>query len=160
MRRREGRVAAGEGVAGPGGRAGDSWAPCAAPPTRWLVATARPRRSGPASALGVEGGCGRAARPGVCVCAGVSARSSFPAFLRSRDNVVPPRAASVACDRRLALPAPSLSLLGFGSFWTWPLGEGGKSPQSVVSGAGGREAVQNMEVRLGLPLPKIDRRLW
>lgn len=65
-----------------------------APPARGLLAAAQPVRSVPAAALGVEGRCGPAARSGVCVCASVSARPPFPAFLRSRDNVVPPRAGS------------------------------------------------------------------
>lgn len=90
LRRLKGRVAAGEGVAGLG----------------WRVTVGRhaPRRR-PAGRSASAFGAGRGAGGGrrvrargaarVCVCAArVCARPPFPAFLCSRDNVVPPRAGS------------------------------------------------------------------
>lgn len=83
-------MAAGEGVAGLGGRVTvGRHAPRRRTARGRSACTFRARRGAGGRRRVRAGGAAR-----VCVCASVSARPPFPAFLRSRDNVVPPRAGS------------------------------------------------------------------
>lgn len=142
MRRREGRAAAGEGVAGPGGRVTvGRHAPRRRPSgcSRPLGLGVRrpPRSSGwKAGAGGRAGGAARSVRVRGCECA-----SPLPG--------IPPqpgqRGASSRGERHvtadLRAPRPQSPSWAFGSFQTRPLGGGGRAgnPSGAVSpGWGGR----------------------
>lgn len=131
---------------GGAGRAGDSWAPCAAPPALGLLAAARPRRSAPAAELRVEGGCWRAGGRASGAARSVRVRGCECA---SPLPGIPPqpgqRGASSRGERHvtadLRAPRPQSPSWAFGSFETRPLGGGGRAgnPSGAVSpGWGGR----------------------
>lgn len=134
MRRREGRVAAGEGVAGPGGRvtvgchaplrrpAGCSWPlglGVRRPPRRWGW------KAGAGGRRGRECVCARR-----CECA-----SPFPGIppQPGQRGASPRGERHVTADRRA--PRPPSPCSAFGSISTWPLGGGGRAgnPSRAVS---------------------------